>query len=443
MAYYFYLISKEHKGFNSLKALKYAKEAFSQLSTSHQDTLKRLVYRRLAIAYFETDNLASAFQFYKKELALERQLNNVEAEANTLYNIGLLYHSIDNPINSQKYLKKSLLLTTGNNIADNDLIMSINEAMATNWYKLNKFDSAEKYYQISLSNIIKHKLSNGLIPHYYNVAVLFFKKQDYKNCAEQLALMHKAELEQDNYWMEAFHLYLSSELDLVSGNFKLAEKNALGAIKLAKQNGYKEAIELTSGVLAKVKEKSNQFDSALYYGTLSKVYRDSLKGGAVKNLLQFADTEMEEYESSRLDLQLQSQRKKLILLIGGSVLIFILVALTFGFLKKEKQLKVKIEIKNREISEQNLKLLIQTTELESVMRTMEEVVKEKNLQLNSYAFYNSHRLRAPIARILGLGKLKQISPSSEEKAYISAKICELTEELEVMQKEGERLIDEN
>jgi hypothetical protein len=441
LSYHLYLISKHYKSFNKIKSLKYAKDAYNQVNASQKDTLKRLVYKTLAIAYFETDDLANAFQFYKKELALEKELNDVKEEAKTIYNIGLLYNSCDDPVNSQKYLKKASQLINENNILDKDLIMGINEAMATNWYKLNKLDSAGKYQKKSLGNILKYKLTHRLIGHYYNTAVFAFKKRDYKNCAEQLALMHKAEVEQNDYLMEAFHLYLNSELAFASSNFKLAEKNALVAMKLAKQNGYKEAAELASSVIARIKEKSNQFDSALYYSKLSRLYRDSLKGSTIKNLLQFADTDMEEYESALLDLELQSQRKTMILLVGGIVLFTLLVVLTYKFLRREKKLKDKVELKNKDISEQNLKLVIQTTELESVMHTMEEVVKEKSLQINTYAFYNSHRLRAPIARILGLGKLKQISPSPEEKTYISTKICELTEELEAMRKEGQQLVD--
>ncbi len=442
LSHYFFTISKDYKDFNKTISLKYAKQAYSNILNSKIDTLKLRVLRRVAIAYFETDDLASAFQFYKKALALERELNDLNGEASSIYNIALLYHACDDPINSQKYLKKASQLIKENNIRDMDLVAVTYQAIATNWYKLDKLDSAEKYYQVSLNTISKNKLTHHLITHYYNSAELQFKKMDYVGCMKYLDLMHEAEVEHNDYWMDGYRLQLSANLNFVAGNFKLAEKNALAAIKLAKQNSYKEASELAYAVLGKVKEKSNQLDSALYYNKLSQVYRDSLKGNAVKNSLQFADTEMEEYESTLLDLKLKDQHKTLVLLAGGLIMLAILLGVAYNFLRREKSLKNNIEIKNKEINGQNLKLLTQTNEMSSLMTEMEKILKEKSSQLNNYAFYNSHRLRAPIARIVGLGKLGKMSPTPEEKLFISSKICEVTEELDAMSKEGQRLLDE-
>jgi hypothetical protein len=414
LSYHFYLISKYYKNFNKIKSLKYAEDAYNYVDNSQYDTLKSLVLERLAIAHFETEQLANALLFYKKKITLARKLKDAEMEANTLFNIALLYHTCDDPVNSLKYLKIACRLITEKNILNEDLILGINEAMATNWYKLDKLDSAEKYYEASLNSSSNNNLSYHLIEHYYNVAGLHLKKHDYKNCGKQLVLMHNAEVALNDYSLEAFRLYLNSELEFVSGNFKLAEKNAVAAIQLAKQNGYKEAAELAYAVLGKLKEKSNQADSALYYLKLSQLYRDSLKGGAVKNLLQFADTEMEEYQSALLDLKLKDQQKTVVLLTGGVVMLVILLGVTYHFLRREKILKRNIESKNKEIHEQNLKLLTQTNEMSSLMTTMEEILKEKSSQLNNYAFYNSHRLRGHSPHC-GVGQTRKNDPHARRK----------------------------
>jgi tetratricopeptide (TPR) repeat protein len=433
-------ISKLYKSVNKIKSLEYAKKAMENSKSIKDDKLKIKAMNRLAVAYFETDDLANAFLYYKKSLVLLKELHDLMGEANTIYNIALLYHASDDPVNSQKYLKQALRLISENMSKDQDLTSGIYEAMATNWYKLNKLDSAEKYYQAAFKVIVRHKTNYHLINHYYNTAEFFYKKGDYENCASELDLMHKAMVKNTDFGMKAYHLYLTAKLNLISGHLTLAEKNALSTMRLAKQNGYKEAVGLASGVLSEVKERINQLDSALYYGKLSQLYQDSLKGSSIKNLLQFADTEIEEYESTLLDLKLKNQQKTLILLISSVVSLTILLGVTFYFLKREKILKSNIESKSKKINQQNLKLLTQTNEMSSLMSTLEEILKEKNSQLNNYAFYNAHRLRAPIARILGLEKVRQISPTSEEKLYISNKICEVTEELEAMTQEGQKLL---
>ncbi|MFM7856788.1 MAG: hypothetical protein ACKO96_33890 [Flammeovirgaceae bacterium] len=93
--------------------------------------------------------------------------------------------------------------------------------------------------------------------------------------------------------------------------------------------------------------------------------------------------------------------------------------------------------------EQNIKLLDQTTEISTLINNLELILKEKSAQLNNYGFYLSQRLRAPISRIVSLGKLGKMKREASERNYISSKICEVAEELDAMSKEGQRLLDDN
>ncbi len=444
LSYYYYTICEDYRlSYKNLESLRYAKKAYALVIDLKNDTLEHKIATRLAMVYFASEDYANSFKFFKKALALAEKLNDVKAQAISIFNIANLYGEIDDPINSQKYLVSALGLMKEKNIIHNVLTMAINQAMGNSWVKMNEFDSAKKYHQISLSIILKNKLTNQLPTQYLNLATLHLKMGDYKNCAKYLELMHEEEVKDNDFSKEALHLVYSANLSHISGDYKLAEKKARFAIQLATKNGNRGAIELASELLSKIKEKSNQTDSALYYLKLSQLYRDSLKGSTIKNLLQFSDTEMEEHESTVLDLKLKDQRKTMALLTGGVVMLAILLGVTYNFLRREKILKSSIESKNKEINEQNLKLLTQTNEMSSLMSEMEKILKEKSSQLNNYAFYNSHRLRAPIARIVGLGKLGKMTPTPEEKLFISSKICEVTEELDAMSKEGQRLLDES
>lgn len=69
---------------------------------------------------------------------------------------------------------------------------------------------------------------------------------------------------------------------------------------------------------------------------------------------------------------------------------------------------------NKKISSQNQELLLKSEEIDKLNRSLEEKVltrtaelTERNKQLTEYAFINSHSLRGPLARIIGLIDLMQ------------------------------------
>ncbi|HTJ48680.1 MAG TPA: hypothetical protein VL443_04425 [Cyclobacteriaceae bacterium] len=84
--------------------------------------------------------------------------------------------------------------------------------------------------------------------------------------------------------------------------------------------------------------------------------------------------------------------------------------------------------KNARIAEQNEKLREQQEELRSINQNLEglvsertEKIKAKNKQITKYAFTNSHRVRGPLARILGLLALSKLN-NQEDYKFLFEKI---------------------
>lgn len=96
-----------------------------------------------------------------------------------------------------------------------------------------------------------------------------------------------------------------------------------------------------------------------------------------------------------------------------------------------QEVQQQIKIKNEEIQQQN-----QVLEEEVIERTQElsetnEELAEYNRQLEQYSFVTAHNLRAPVARILGLGNLMEMNDITyEEKVYIADKIVQNTKQLD-------------
>jgi signal transduction histidine kinase len=99
--------------------------------------------------------------------------------------------------------------------------------------------------------------------------------------------------------------------------------------------------------------------------------------------------------------------------------------------QKMQEIQNQVQQKNVEIQQQN-----QILEEEVIERTQElsetnQELAEYNRQLEQYSFVTAHNLRAPVARILGLGNLLEMNTiSHEEKIYIAEKMVENTKQLD-------------
>jgi GAF domain-containing protein len=98
--------------------------------------------------------------------------------------------------------------------------------------------------------------------------------------------------------------------------------------------------------------------------------------------------------------------------------------------------------KNREIAQLNEELTAANEELARTNRNLEEAVRQRtaelerqNLQLTEYAFINSHLLRAPVARVLGLLQLIQLEDLPVRDRQLIDALFTTTQELDTLVRE--------
>jgi PAS domain S-box-containing protein len=89
----------------------------------------------------------------------------------------------------------------------------------------------------------------------------------------------------------------------------------------------------------------------------------------------------------------------------------------------------------------------QTEEIANLNNHLEQLVVERtrqlqrrNEQLKQYAFFNAHKLRAPIATILGLYQVLKLGVAPEEQLEIVQKLQQSVEELDQMVRQSQRLL---
>lgn len=120
-----------------------------------------------------------------------------------------------------------------------------------------------------------------------------------------------------------------------------------------------------------------------------------------------------------------------------------LVQLTYrrSLEQTNKNLESIVETRTQELTEAN-------AELQSVNENLEDIVKERTnkieTQLNQmvkYAYMNSHEVRGPLARILGLLDLIKKEPDPEKRKELLIKLYENSVDLDVIIKTMNRLLE--
>ncbi len=124
---------------------------------------------------------------------------------------------------------------------------------------------------------------------------------------------------------------------------------------------------------------------------------------------------------------------------------FLLVALvSFNYAVRYQRGQKALETQRNEIEAQrgeialqaqklktlNKSLVTLNTELETKVSDRAKQLRDKNKKLTEYAFINAHKLRAPVASIMGLVQFFDYEHSDEEHVQIRARLKESTHELE-------------
>ncbi len=129
----------------------------------------------------------------------------------------------------------------------------------------------------------------------------------------------------------------------------------------------------------------------------------------------------------------------------------ICLALKEEYLKEHQevnQINQILQIKNNEIATQNEEIIISNERLEELVKNRTKRVEELNEKLFEYAMFNSHKVRAPLARILGLSFLLKMELDSIDKEDVKTikdyflKIDDSAQEMDTIIKELNNFLSE-
>jgi tetratricopeptide (TPR) repeat protein len=202
------------------------------------------------------------------------------------------------------------------------------------------------------------------------------------------------------------------------------------ALRMADNYGDIDGRLATRELVSEFFEKQKRFDSALYYfkeySAINTETFNTEKTNQIASLEKIYETEKKDQQ---LKLSEQKIREQYTIILTISILlavITILGLLLFRYSREKRKSNKELVELNKDISEKNEEIRQINDNLEAEVNLRTQKIKDQNQKLIEYAFFNAHKVRGPLARVLGLVMLTEKEPSLEvmkdmhKKIHISA-----------------------
>lgn len=329
------------------------------------------------------------------------------SQAITLYNIGELYIVLNKTEDASRYINQSLALA-----------QSLNDerVIAYDWWSIGRIQAREGKFAEALGN--------------YDRAIALWKK-----LGETRALIQTLQDLSDVYrsrqdWQKARALLDSADM--------LSHRIHVPDLRVRTYLGY-----------SRIDSAKGNYIQSLYYLSRHNSLKDSvynlLKAEQIARIQTIYETEMRERENQQLraDKTLQeSQLRSRELLLGAISMGLLIVAVFAWALFRQRgqilQANQKLQEKNEEINTQKEAIETQAAALmklnealQDLNKNLEKRIEERsrqlllqNQKLAEYTFINAHKLRAPVASILGLINLMhQVDPGERDTIMHHLRVC--------------------
>jgi tetratricopeptide (TPR) repeat protein len=437
--------------------------------------------RQVGIVLWAQGKYSSALKNFMAGLRLAEKTNDKQIIADITGNIGLVYHGLADFDQSLDYHKKSLEMQRELNNTPRQSV-SMNNMGDVQRARKN-YTEAISYYTQALHMREQAKNMSGVATNQRNIGNVYEELGDFSRAMEQYTLsLHLSDSLREKRGMSQCRYSLAS-VYFRQKKYEMAKRFLMESISISKEAGFKSYLRDAYLLLSQVNESQKNYEQAFVEFQNHALYRDS-----VINLRVTAEIAAYrlEYETSKKQDEINNLKKdaeldksiiarKNTLLVSGSLVVVLLMCAAIILYKNitiQKNSNLILENKNREIAFQhqeisaqrdelmtlneeiraqqedlmmsrdalaeknasiesmNQKMIDINRDLERLVAQRTEALEKQNEQLLSYAFINAHKLRAPLARVMGLTHLLTISTHSDEQQKIVKLLDDATLELD-------------
>jgi tetratricopeptide (TPR) repeat protein len=362
---------------NILKSLEAHNKALQIFESMNDLRGMEFVHLNLAQLYLSQQNFKLAEQYFLKVHENRLKLDRGPS-VSSFINLGTFYRQIGEMGKSNQFFFKadSLCSAIGNQVQRTE----VNFLLAENSFLENKLNTGERFAEKALASASLRGQNNARI---YNIlGKIYFKqnklglaKECFKKVLDNARTFKSIELKMDAhyYLFQIFNKEGSTENKLTNQNQYLSLKDSVNELELTRQI---EKLKFQFNLEIEQKKRENELLKTL----------DARNTVIIK------------------------KQQTINTIYGVALVVIIIIAfLQFRNAKIKSQLNVELEKKQEKIIRQSEELKAINLEIEKINANLEKIIeertrtiKEKNKLLREYAYFNSHQIRGPLARILGL-----------------------------------------
>lgn len=436
--------------------------------------------RQIAMSYWEQGNIPNSLNFFMEGLRIAELNHHTQVEADINGNIGTVYNSMGNPKEALIYLLKARQMQRRlmNSLRESAVLNNIGDS----YLALKQYSQAAEAYTTALDYSLHHGYRLGVTTNTRNLGNVFEATGLYDSALTRYFKCIKLSEEINDH-----RGLVLSDKSIASVYFKKrryadAKKFARLALDKALTLNFRAIIRDLYELLYQIAEAENDKNKSFEYFKEFVAYKDSVRNSKVESeiaakRLQFESNKQQaEIELLKKNGELQSESLAIKNTQLGFVIILAVLAILFLFfgVRSYKRIRLKnIELagKNEEIDQQHSQIKNQHDELitlneelrsqqekvtsqrdalaeknkeiehistqisydneklEQLVAQRTEALENQNAKLSSYAFLNAHKLRAPLARIMGLVNLLQMKTDEKEKPVIMSHLSNSSDEL--------------
>lgn len=363
-----------------------------QLALAHNEASKRSnmdVFKEIGKLFIEIGELEKAHLHFTKALHEEIKTNDKSGMLKSFKYLGLLNQMNDEYEVAKDYFRKSLVVAEERQALSEMGEVLIN--MGDLALQTNNLDSAAYFFNEGISLHQQTLNEKGKIDGYIGLANVEIKKGDFEDAINRASLARNMALQ------------INTKKQLVKSSLALSEAN----------------------------EGLGRFKEALLFFKSKECYQDSLI--KVKEIASLdARFQIEKVQMRNAYLEEKNKFSKVNLVATCVALIFfvLMTFILYRLYRNKLKFASSLESLNRIISRKKKQIELHSQELKAanehireINLSLEEKVKQRterikfhHRKLKELAFSNSHKLRAPVARIMGILAAKEILHLHPERA---------------------------
>jgi len=350
----------------------------------------------IGLIFWKWGEYVSALNFFEKSLKLKSKLKNEYELAITQNNIAYIYNELGNYEQALSYSRSAIEIATRLN--DKYALGRALNNIGTTYLKLGDYNTSLDYQLKGVKVKEESGDVNGIAYSYNDIGNIYFQMGNNSKAMEYFESSLRLREEIKDAFGISISLLSIGNVYLKENNYEKAKETFTRQIEMAKQNNLSDAVQKGYYKLYELYEKQGNVHKAFEYFKKYASYNDTVLRNENKDKLielqVIYESETKEQEIGLLKksqeiqkLQLENQEIQiysLILLVLLIIAFAVYVSFRYRIIKK---LKSELEEKNKEIAEQNNKLL------------------EANSLKDKFFSIIAHDLRSPFQGLIGLSQI--------------------------------------